>query len=74
MRNLSSNAGLKKKRTEKAFRIVFGRLSECRQSLHSEQTERNAGGFDAFFLVGVVIYGRGKNASESNDGGHLPAT
>ena len=45
--------------------------SECRQSLHSEQTERNAGGFDAFFLVGVDNYDRGKNASKSNDGGHF---
>ena len=35
------------------------------------QTERNAAGFDAFFLVGVVAYGRGKNASKSNDGGHF---
>ena len=51
--------------------MYFRTASECRQSLHSGQTERNAGGFDVFFLVGVVAYGRGKNTSESNDGGHF---
>ena len=48
--------------------------SECRQRLHSEQTEKNAGGFAVFSLVGVVAYGREENTAKSNDDGHLPVT
>ena len=47
------------------------RRSECRQSLHSDQTERNAGRFGVFSLVGVVAYGREENTPKGNDGGHF---
>jgi len=37
------------------------------------QTERNAGRFGDFFLVGIVAYGRGKNSPKADVAGILPA-
>jgi len=38
-----------------------------------DQTERNAGRFGDFFLVGIVAYGRGKNSPKADVVGILPA-
>ena len=38
-----------------------------------DQTERNAGRFGDFFLVGIVAYGRGKNSPKADVAGILPA-